>query len=136
MCVCVSVCVCVCVRVGKNAGLVIERLRVRIPAGAAGEFSSPDSTLCADSFILCPFHPRVIAVARKRPRSFYQKCRWQVTPKHAYTQRSRSGLNSCCQGIVWEPIRKRAYTLLVRKNIGHSRLSPPSNCGLILALVE
>ena len=27
--------------VGKSAGLVIERLRVRIPAGAAGEFSSP-----------------------------------------------------------------------------------------------
>ena len=33
----------------------------------------------------CPFHPRVTAVARKRPRSFRQKCRWQVTTKHAYT---------------------------------------------------
>ena len=32
-----------------------------------------------------PFHPRVTAVARKRPRSFCQKCRWQVTPKQAYT---------------------------------------------------
>ena len=31
-----------------------------------------------------PFHPRVTAVARKRPRSFCQKCRWQVTAKHAY----------------------------------------------------
>ena len=30
-----------------------------------------------------PFHPRVTAVARKRPRSFRQKCRWQVTAKHA-----------------------------------------------------
>ena len=37
-------------RVGKNAGLVIKRLRVRIPAGAAGEVSSPESTLCADSY--------------------------------------------------------------------------------------
>ena len=37
------------------------------------------------TLIRCPFHPRVTAVARKRPRSFYQKCRWQVTPKHAYT---------------------------------------------------
>ena len=27
----------------------------------------------------------VTAVARKRPQSFCQKCRWQVTPKHAYT---------------------------------------------------
>ena len=32
-----------------------------------------------------PFHPLVTAVARKRPRSFYQKCRWQVTPKHSCT---------------------------------------------------
>ena len=34
-----------------------------------------------------PFHPCVTAVARKRPRSFCQKCRWQVTAKHAYTLR-------------------------------------------------
>ena len=27
----------------------------------------------------------VTAVARKRPRAFCQKCRWQVTAKHAYT---------------------------------------------------
>ena len=33
----------------------------------------------------CPFHPHVTAAARKRPRSFCQKCRWQVTPKRAYT---------------------------------------------------
>ena len=29
---------------------MIERLRVRIPAGAAGEFSSLELTLCADSY--------------------------------------------------------------------------------------
>ena len=29
---------------------MIERLRVRIRAKAAGEFSSPESTLCADSY--------------------------------------------------------------------------------------
>ena len=29
---------------------MIERLQVRIPAGAAGEFSSPGSTFCADSY--------------------------------------------------------------------------------------
>ena len=34
-----------------------------------------------------PFHPRVTAVARKRSRSFCQRCRWQVTAKHAYTLR-------------------------------------------------
>ena len=34
-----------------------------------------------------PFHPRVTGVALKRSRSFRQKCRWQVTAKHAYTLR-------------------------------------------------
>ena len=34
---------------------------------------------------MCPFHPRVTAVARKRPWSFCQNCRRQVTPKHAHT---------------------------------------------------
>ena len=63
---------------------MIERSQVRIPAGAAGEFSSPGSTFCADSFRY-PFHPRVTAVARKRSRSFCQKCSWQATAKHAYT---------------------------------------------------
>ena len=29
---------------------MIERSRVRIPAGTAGEFSSPGSTICADSY--------------------------------------------------------------------------------------
>ena len=66
---------------GKSAGLVIKRSRVRVPAGAAGEFSSPGSTFCADSY----FGIRVTAVARKRSRSFCQKCRWQVTAKHIYT---------------------------------------------------
>ena len=34
----------------------------------------------------CPFHPRVTAVARKRHRSFCQKCRWQVhTHTHTHT---------------------------------------------------
>ena len=36
------------------------------------------------TLIRCPFHPRITAEARKRARSFCQKGRWQVTPKHAY----------------------------------------------------
>ena len=35
---------------GKSTGLVIERLRVRIPAEAAGEYSFPELTLCADFY--------------------------------------------------------------------------------------
>ena len=65
---------------------MIERSRGRIPAGAAGEFSSPGSNFCADLFWY-PFHPRVTAAARKRSRSFCQKRRWQVTTKLAYTLR-------------------------------------------------
>ena len=34
-----------------------------------------------------PFHPCVTTVARKKSRSFCQKCRCQVTAKHAYTLR-------------------------------------------------
>ena len=36
--------------VGKSAGLLIEKLKVQVTAGAPGEFSSPESSLCADSF--------------------------------------------------------------------------------------
>ena len=43
------------------------------------------SQLCVLTLILCRFHPCVTTVACKRPWSFCQKCRWQVTPKHAYT---------------------------------------------------
>ena len=64
---------------------MIERSRVRIPAGRAGECSSPGSTFCADSYFGIHSTPRVTTVARKRSRSFCQKCRWQVTAKHAYT---------------------------------------------------
>ena len=43
------------------------------------------SELSMLTFIQFPFKPRVTAVARKRPRSFCQKCKWQVTPKRACT---------------------------------------------------
>ena len=34
---------------------MIERLRVQVMAGAAGEFSFPELTFC--TIIRCPFHP-------------------------------------------------------------------------------
>ena len=46
---------------------MIERSRVRIPAGAAGEFSYPGLTFCADSYFGIRSTPvSVTAVARKR----------------------------------------------------------------------
>ena len=49
-----------------------------------------------------PFHPRVTAVARKRPRSFCQKRWWQVTAKQAYTLRIHVALHEVtwCM-VVW-----------------------------------
>ena len=64
---------------------MIERSRVRVPVGAAGEFSSIELTFWDDSYSVSVLPLVTAAVARKRPRSFCQKCRWQVTPKHAYT---------------------------------------------------
>ena len=42
------------------------------------------SQLCVLTLIRCPFYSRVTAAARKRSRSFCQKCRWLVTLKHTY----------------------------------------------------
>ena len=63
---------------------MIDRSWVQVPARAAGEFSSPGSKISCWLLFRYPFHPRVTAVARKRSRSFCQKCRLQVTAKHTY----------------------------------------------------
>ena len=85
------------------------------------EFSPPELTLCANSysFSLCLFQPHVTAVARKRPWSFCQKCRWQVTPQNTHnlwSKEVRAGWLSHCLGMVWGPIWKRANTQLVREH--------------------
>ena len=43
----------------QSNGLVIERSRVRVPAGAAGEFSSPGLNFCAGSYF-CIFSTPVL----------------------------------------------------------------------------
>ena len=89
---------------------------------------------CVLTLTRCPFHPRVTAVARKRPRPFCQKCTWQVTSKHAYTlDRSRSGLTM--------PLFRHSVGTYPETNshatcqgtLGHIRLSLLNHCGLILA---
>ena len=66
---------------------MIERSRVRIPAGTAGEFSSPGSTFCADSYFGIRSTPVLPQEHVKNPGHSAKKCRWQVTAKHAYTLR-------------------------------------------------
>ena len=76
------------------------------------------------TLIRCLFHPRtpsVTAVARKRPQSFCQKCRWQVIPKHAYTLESTKSERADYAdylGLVWEPTRKNELT---RNSSGNTR---------------
>ena len=56
-----------------------------------------------------PFHPRVTTVARKKSRSFCQKCRWQVTAKQTLRIEPCFGIacsellcESHSSGAVWE----------------------------------
>ena len=51
---------------------MIERSRVRIPAGTAGEFYSPGSTFCADSYfsIHSVTHENVL----KERNNFHTQC--------------------------------------------------------------
>ena len=63
--------------------------------------------LCRLLFSVCP--PDVTAVTHKRSQSFCQKCRWQVTPKHAYTHnplKSEWVDYALHAGIVWKPNRE------------------------------
>ena len=62
---------------------MIERLRVRIPVGAAGEFTCLESTLCADSYSVS-VAPPVLPQWHAKDPAFCQTCRWQVIPKYAY----------------------------------------------------
>ena len=94
MCVCVSGCVRMCNSACDEcigiAQWLERRTRVRKVAGS-NPCRSGGRIIFSRVNFLCwllfryPFHPRVTAVARKRPRSFCRKCRWQVTAKHAYT---------------------------------------------------
>ena len=63
---------------------MIERLRVRIPAGAAGEFSSPECTLYADSYSVSAPPPCYRSGTLKTP-AILPKVQVEVTLKCAWT---------------------------------------------------
>ena len=94
------------------------------------------SQLCVLILIRCPFHPRVTTVAHKRPRSFCQKCRRQVTPEHAFTldlTKSESELTMLlCRHSV-EIYQETSSHASRQTTLSHSRLSSLNHCGLILA---
>ena len=87
------------------------------------------------TLIRCPFHPRVTAVARESPRSFCQRCRWQVTRKHAYTldpTKSEWADFAAVEHNV-RAYQKTSSHATRQGTLSHSRLSSLSHCGLILA---
>ena len=83
---------------GYSAWLMIERSWVWVWEGVVGEFSSPGSTFCANSFWY-PFHPCVTAVAHKRSWSFCQKCMWRVTAKPTCTLCICGFCMKCCDMV-------------------------------------
>ena len=115
--------------VGKSAGLVIERLRVRIPAGAAGEFSSPGLTLCADFYLVSRFTPVLPQWHVKDPVHSAKSAGGELhqnthTP---LTQRSRSGLSILLFRHSVGTYSETSSSAARQKTIGHSRLSSLSH---------
>ena len=103
-----------------------------------GEFC-PESTLCVDSY-------SVSVVARKRPWSFCQKCRWQITPKDPYTRDPSKSEWADCAAVqaVWESMcrcpgsvgiyQEMSSHATCQGTLGRSRLSPLSQAQATLHL--
>ena len=92
---------------------MVERLRFRIPAGVAGEFSSSESMLRADSYSVSvpPMLPQWHA---KDPGQSAKSagCRLHLNTHIPLTQRSQSGLSMLLSRHSMEHIRKRSHTQL------------------------
>ena len=88
----------------ESAGLVVERLRVRIPAGAAGECSSPALTLCADSLFGARSTPALPQWHVKDPDHSAKSAgsRLHLNTHTPLSQRSQSGLTKHSVGIYQE----------------------------------
>ena len=73
---------------------MIERLRVRIPAGAAGQFSSPELTFCADSCSVSVPPPVLLQWHVKDPGHSAKSAggRLHLNTHKPLTQQSLSGL--------------------------------------------
>ena len=88
------------------------------------------------TLIRCPFHLRVTAVARKGPRSFCQKYRWQIPSKHEHTldpTKSEWADYTAIQALCVGTYQETSSHALRQGTLSHSRLSWLSHCGLILA---
>ena len=117
----------------ESAGLVIERLPVQIPAGAGGEFSSPDLTLCADLFGVC-FTPAFRLWHVKDPGHSAKSVggRLHLNMHTPLTKRSRSRLTTPQSGHSVGTYPETSSHATCQGTCGHSNLSSLSHCGLIV----
>ena len=98
---------------------MIERLRVRIPAGAAGEFCSPELTLRADSYSVS-VPPPVLPQWHVKDPGHSAKLAGGMLHLHTHTPltlRSRSGLTMLFRHSVGNCQRNK----LTRNSSGNSR---------------
>ena len=76
---------------GSRDGLLVgcrtcdQKVESLNPGRSGGRSFFSKNQPCVLTLYRCLFRPRYTGVAHKRPRSFCQKCRWHVTPKHIYT---------------------------------------------------
>ena len=84
-----------------------------------GEFSSPESTLGADSYLVS-VPPSCYCSGTQKTLLSLQKVQMAGnTETHIHPRPSGVGMGwlCCCPGIVWEPVRKQADTQIVRKHL-------------------
>ena len=116
--------------VGKSAGLVIERLRVRIPAEAAGEFSSPEFTLRADSYSVSvptpawpQWHAKDLGHSAKSASG-----RLHLNTHAPWIQRSRTGLTMPLSRQSVDTYPETSSHATCHEAFEHSRLSSLNHC--------
>ena len=122
--------------VGQSAGFMIERLRVQIPAGVAGEFSSPESTLCADSCLASITPPALLQWHVKDPGHSAKSAggRLYLNAHTPLTQRSwTSGLTILLYRHRVGAYHETSSHATCQGTLGHRHLSLLSHCGLFLA---
>ena len=114
---------------------MIERLRVQIWAGAAGEFSSPEAALCADSYSVSVPPPVLLQWHVKDPSHSAKSAdgRLHLNIHTPLTQQSRRGLTIPLSRYIVGTYQEMTSHATHHGTLCHSRLSLLGHCKLILA---
>ena len=113
---------------------MIERMPVRIPAGTAEEFSSPESTLCVDFYSVSVPTPLLLHWHVKDPGHAAKGAgvRLHLHTHTPLTKRSRSRLTMPLSRHSVVTYQETSLHATCQGTFGQSRLSSLSHCGLIL----